>query len=48
LPLQLPGQAGRAMAAGALLPTGPGPRGRQSFDEWLNASENATAAPPAP
>jgi uncharacterized protein YbjT (DUF2867 family) len=35
LPVRLPGAAGRAMADGALLPTEPGPRGRQTFDEWL-------------
>jgi uncharacterized protein YbjT (DUF2867 family) len=35
LPVQVPGAAGEAMAAGALLPTGDGPRGRQTFDEWL-------------
>ncbi len=34
---RMPGAAGRAMAAGALLPTGDGPRGRQTFDEWLSA-----------
>jgi uncharacterized protein YbjT (DUF2867 family) len=35
LTVQLPGVAGRAMATGALLPKGPGPRGHQTFDEWL-------------
>ncbi|MEU4481849.1 3-beta hydroxysteroid dehydrogenase [Micromonospora sp. NPDC023966] len=35
LPLRLPGATGRAIAGGGLLPTGPGPRGRQTFDEWL-------------
>lgn len=28
---------GRAMAGGALLPEGPGPRGLQTFDSWLTA-----------
>jgi uncharacterized protein YbjT (DUF2867 family) len=37
LPVRAPGQAGRAMAGGALLPTGPGPRGQQTFAEWLVA-----------
>lgn len=37
LPVRLPGRAGRLAAEGALLPTGPGPRGRQTFDEWLTA-----------
>jgi uncharacterized protein YbjT (DUF2867 family) len=33
--LPLPGGAGRGMRTGALLPTGPGPRGTQTFDQWL-------------
>lgn len=35
LPLQVPTKAGRAVANGALLPKQPGPRGVQTFDEWL-------------
>jgi hypothetical protein len=35
--LRIPGAGGKAMATGALLPTGPGPRGRQTFAEWLDA-----------
>ncbi|MDI5967671.1 SDR family oxidoreductase [Streptantibioticus silvisoli] len=35
LPVRLPGAVGEGLAGGALLPAGPGPRGRQSFDEWL-------------
>nr|WP_046315981.1 SDR family oxidoreductase [Mycobacterium sp. UM_Kg1] len=35
LPLPVPGAAGKAMAHGGLLPTGPGPRGRQTYAEWL-------------
>ena len=35
LPVRLPGATGRAMASGGNLPTGPGARGSQSFDEWL-------------
>ncbi|MDH6116632.1 SDR family oxidoreductase [Kitasatospora sp. GAS204B] len=35
LPLRMPGAAGRPMASGSLLPTGPGPRGTQTFDQWL-------------
>jgi uncharacterized protein YbjT (DUF2867 family) len=35
LPVRLPGRAGAGMAGGGLLPTGAGPRGRQTFDEWL-------------
>lgn len=33
--LPVPGNLGRALAAGALVPVGPGPRGKQTFDEWL-------------
>ncbi|WP_232676789.1 SDR family oxidoreductase [Nocardioides sp. R-C-SC26] len=33
----LPGAAGKAMRSGALLPKGDGPRGRQTFEEWLGA-----------
>ncbi|TSD40211.1 NAD-dependent epimerase/dehydratase family protein [Rhodococcus sp. KBS0724] len=35
IPVKMPGRPGRAMAAGALLPSHDGPRGRQTFDEWL-------------
>ncbi|MEU8327722.1 SDR family oxidoreductase [Micromonospora sp. NPDC048839] len=35
LPVRLPGATGRAMAGDGLLPTAPGPRGKQTFDEWL-------------
>ena len=35
--LRVPGTAGRAMASGGLLPTGPGPRGRLTFEQWLSA-----------
>ena len=38
LPLKGPTAASRAAVAGASLPTGPGPRGRQTFDEWLQAA----------
>ena len=37
VPVRLPGRLGRAMAGGALLPKGPGPRGQQTFDEWFAA-----------
>ena len=37
LPLRGPTAASRAVVGGALLPTGPGPRGRQTFDAWLRA-----------
>jgi uncharacterized protein YbjT (DUF2867 family) len=35
LPLRLPGAVGRGMADGSLLPREPGPRGAQTFDQWL-------------
>lgn len=35
VPVRVPGRAGRAMRSGALTPTGAGPRGRVTFDEWL-------------
>ena len=35
VPVRLPGAAGRAMRSGALTPSGDGPRGRQTFAEWL-------------
>lgn len=41
LPLTLPGHAGRRMADSGLLPTGPGPRDRQSFDDWLRDTASA-------
>lgn len=36
IPVPLPGAVGKAVANGALLPAGPGPRGTQTFDEWLS------------
>ena len=33
--VRMPGAAGRAMAGGALLPTGPAPRGKLTFEQWL-------------
>src|SRR5215470_1239819 len=44
VPVRLPGAAGRAMARGGLLPGGPGPRGRQTFGEWLAGPDGACAA----
>ena len=35
VPLRLPGAVGRAVAHGGLLPTSDGPRGSQTFDQWL-------------
>ncbi|MEU7769761.1 SDR family oxidoreductase [Micromonospora taraxaci] len=37
LPVRLPGSTGRAMAGDGLLPTAPGPRGNQTFDQWLGS-----------
>jgi len=39
IPVRLPGAAGRKMAGGALLPTEPGPRGKQTFAEWLQLQQ---------
>lgn len=36
--VRLPGQAGRAMAGGGLLPRGDGPRGTQTFAQWLDTA----------
>ncbi len=38
LAVRLPGQAGRAMAGGGLLPGSDGPRGTQTFTEWLSTA----------
>jgi uncharacterized protein YbjT (DUF2867 family) len=38
VPLRVPGGAGRAMRCGALTPSDEGPRGRQTFEEWLAAT----------
>lgn len=38
LTMPLPGATGRGMRTGALLPAGLGPRGTQTFDEWLQAA----------
>lgn len=35
VPVRLPGAAGAAMAGNGQLPAGPGPRGTETFDEWL-------------
>jgi len=35
VPIRVPGSAGRQMRNGGLLPAGPGPRGTETFDEWL-------------
>lgn len=39
LAVPLPGRAGRAVAAGGLLPTGPGLRGQQTFEDWLGGPD---------
>jgi len=43
VPLWMPGAGFRAIAEGGLLPEGPGPRGKQSFDEWMAEKYPATA-----
>lgn len=46
LAVRLPGKDGRALREGALLPAGPGRRGRISFEDWLDTQDfDATAAP---
>jgi uncharacterized protein YbjT (DUF2867 family) len=47
LPLRGPVAASRAVAAGALLPTGPGPRGTQTFDQWLATRQVAAVGEPS-
>ncbi len=37
LRVSVPGKIGGAMAGGALLPHGPGPRGTIGFQDWLEA-----------
>ena len=44
LPVRLPGRVGRQMAQGALLPTGPGPRGSLSFAGWLAEQQHEDEA----
>jgi uncharacterized protein YbjT (DUF2867 family) len=41
VPIRLPGKVGRVMVNGGLLPTGDGPRGQQTFDEWLETADSA-------
>jgi uncharacterized protein YbjT (DUF2867 family) len=41
VPLPVPGAVGHQLRHGGLLPTGPGPRGTQTFDEWLPLPEAA-------
>lgn len=43
VPLRIPGATGRAMTGGALLPTGPGPRGVQTFEQWLTATYSSSS-----
>lgn len=42
VPFRVPGKAGRLMATGALLPSASGPRGRQSFDQWIASATTTT------
>ena len=35
LPVRLPGQAGKDMADGGLLPERTGPQGELTFDDWV-------------
>jgi uncharacterized protein YbjT (DUF2867 family) len=47
VPVRLPGATGRGMAGGGLLPAGAGPRGTQTFTEWLAERVLAAARPAA-
>jgi uncharacterized protein YbjT (DUF2867 family) len=38
VPVRMPGAVGRGQTNGALCPSTDGPRGRQTFEEWLSAS----------
>jgi len=42
VPLRFPGAAGKALATGALVPQTDGPRGKQTFEEWLRTDLPAT------
>jgi uncharacterized protein YbjT (DUF2867 family) len=42
VPLRLPGSVGRQMAGGGLLPEGEGPRGKETFAEYLAALGEAS------
>lgn len=46
--LPLPGATGRGMRTGALLPTGLGPRGTQTFDDWLQEPQMTVPSPLRP
>ena len=47
LAVRMPGATGRAMADGGLLPTGPGPRGEQTFTSWLATTDGGSVTPGA-
>ncbi|WP_037604118.1 SDR family oxidoreductase [Streptacidiphilus rugosus] len=42
VPVRLPGKTGRAMAGTGLLPEGPGMRGTETFDAWLQRTGGGT------
>jgi uncharacterized protein YbjT (DUF2867 family) len=42
VPVRPPGKTGSLTAHGALLPTGPGPRGQQTFRQWLAEYASST------
>ena len=45
--VRLPGATGRAMAGGGLLPTGRGPRGEETFEQWLASPAARSTTRPA-
>ena len=46
VPVRPPGRTGTRLAHGALLPTGPGPRGVQTYGQWLAEYVSARQAEP--
>jgi uncharacterized protein YbjT (DUF2867 family) len=45
IPLKMPGSAGRQMAGDGLLPREAGPRGKQTFREWLGSPDGSAVRP---
>jgi uncharacterized protein YbjT (DUF2867 family) len=42
VPLRMPGAVGKQMAGGGLLPEGEGPRGKETFEQYLKDLQSAT------
>lgn len=43
IPMKLPGEIGEAFATGQALPEGSGPRGKQTFEQWLGLTGSGTS-----